>query len=134
MQTVSLPDIQKQVAVLSTAERFFDSVVLFALFENRVFDELASGPKTLGEIRDANGGDPRILRATLDAAVGLKPLSLDNQRYAAGAAMLDCLGRPDSPAYLGEWISFLRALGGPLMGLGEAIRTGVPLGTFFEAG
>lgn len=134
MQTISLPNVQKQVAVLQIAERFFDSVVLFALFENQVFFELASGSKTIGEIRDAIGGDPRALRATLDAAVALKLLSLENERYGASEAMLDCLGRQDSPAYLGEWISFLRSLGGPLMELGEVIRTGVPLGTYFEGG
>jgi 3-hydroxy-5-methyl-1-naphthoate 3-O-methyltransferase len=134
MQSISLPDIQKQVAVLATAEHFFDSVVLFALFENRVFHELASGSKTFDEIRDAIGGDPRALRATLDAAVALKLLSLENERYGASEAMLDCLGREDSPAYLGEWIGFLRALGGPLMELGEVIRTGVAPGTYFEDG
>src|SRR3954463_13002994 len=101
MQMVSLPDIQKQVSVLSIAERFFDSVVLFALFENRVFHELASGPKTFAEMRDAIGGGPRALPATLDAAVALKLLSLENQRYSANEAMLDCLGREDAPAYLG---------------------------------
>ena len=134
MQTVSLPDIQKQVSILAIAERFFDSVVLFALFENRVFHELASGPKTFVEIREAIGGDPRALRATLDSAVALKLLSLENERYSASESMLDCLGRQDSPAYLGEWISFLRALGGSLMELGEVIRTGVPVGTYFEDG
>src|SRR5690348_2292307 len=125
MQTISLPDIQKQVAVLAIAERFFDSVVLFALFENRVFDVLASGSKTFDEIRDATGGDPRALRATLDAAVALKLLSQSDGCYGASEAMLDCLGRRKSPAYLGEWIGFLRALGGPLMELGEVIRTGI---------
>src|SRR3954453_22507611 len=98
MQTVSLPDIQKQVGVLQIAERFFDSVVLFALFENRVFHELVSGPKTFGEIRDAIGGDPRALCAPLDPAVALKLLSIENDRYGASEAMLDCLGRPDSAA------------------------------------
>jgi hypothetical protein len=38
---LSLRDIQKQVATLQVAERFFDSVVLFALFESGVFRELA---------------------------------------------------------------------------------------------
>src|SRR5215207_8548346 len=135
MQTISLSEIQKQVAVLQTAERFFDSVVLFALFESQVFHALASGSKkTFDEIREAIDGDPRALRATLDAAVALKLLSLENGRYGASEEMLDCLGRQDSPAYLGEWISFLSALGGPLMKLGEVIRTGVAPGTYFEDG
>src|SRR6476469_80564 len=134
MQSISLPDVQKQVAVLAIAERFFDSVVLFALSENRVFHALASGPKTFDEIRNAIDGDRRALRATLDAAVALKLLSFEHERYGASEAMLDCLGREESSAYLGEWIGFLRALGGPLMELGEVIRTGVAPGTYFEDG
>jgi hypothetical protein len=112
MRTISLPDVQKQVAVLEIAERFFDSVVLFALSESRVFHALASGSKTFDEIHGATGGDRRSLRATLDAAVALKLLSVQNERYSASEAMLDCLGREESPAYLGEWIAFLCALVG----------------------
>ncbi len=132
MQTISLSDIQKQVGVLQVAERFFDSVVLFALLEAGVFNELASGPKSLGELQLMIGGDQRPLRATLDAAVALKVLSIDGKRYSASEAMLDCLGRTDSPAYLGEWVAFLHALSGPLLKLGEVIRTGVAQGTYFE--
>src|SRR4051812_46271413 len=132
MQTISLADIQKQVGVLQVAERFFDSVVLFALLETGVFHELASGPKTLSELLHAVRGDRRRLRATLDAAVALKVLTLDGERYSASEAMLDCLGRKDSPAYLGEWVTFLHALSGPLLKLGEVIRTGIAQGTYFE--
>ena len=132
MQTISLADIQKQVAVLGVAERFFDSIVLFALLEIGVFKELASGPKTLSQLQEAIGGSQRPLRAALDAAVALKVLSAQDDRYAASEAMLDCLGRKDSPAYLGEWVAFLHALAGPLLKLGEVIRTGIAPGTFFE--
>jgi precorrin-6B methylase 2 len=132
MQTISLADIQKQVAVLQIAERFFDSAVLFALLETGVFNELASSPKTLSELQHTVGGDGRRLRATLDAAVALKVLSVEDERYSASEAMLDCLGRKDSPAYLGEWVAFLHALSGPLLKLGEVIRTGAAQGTYFE--
>lgn len=132
MQTISLADIQKQLAVLQIAERFFDSVTLFALCETGVFKALSSGPKTLQELQEGIGGNEESLRATLDAAVALKVLSSQDERYAAGEALLDCLGREDSPAYLGEWVAFLHALMSPLAQLGDAIRTGSTPGALFE--
>ena len=132
MQIISLADIQKQVALLTIAERFFDSVTLFALFEAGVFTLLSSGPKTLQEIHQHVGGNEDTLRATCDAAVALKLLSMRDGRYAANESLLDCLGREDSPAYLGEWVAFLHALAGPLLQLGNAIRTGSTPGALFE--
>src|SRR5262249_34590060 len=124
MQTIPLKEIQKQVALLQIAERFFDSVTLFALFETGVFKLLSFGPKSLQEIQEKIRGDEETLRATLDAAVALKLLTFRDGRYGASEFMLDCLGREDSSAYLGEWVAFLHALMRPLAQLGDAIRTG----------
>ena len=132
MHTISLPDIQKQVAVLQIAERFFDSATLFALFEAGIFKVLSLGPRTLQEIQELIGGSEETLRATLDAAVALGVLSRQDGRYAANESLLDCLGREGSPAYLGEWVAFLHALTSPLMQLGDAIRTGSTPGALFE--
>jgi precorrin-6B methylase 2 len=135
MQTISLTDIKKQLGVLQIAERFFDSATLFALFQTGVFRVLASGPRTLDEILRELGGNEDTLRATLDAGVALKLLSSEpGGRYAADEAFLDSLGRPGSPAYLGEWVAFLHALAAPLFRLDESIRTGRPTATLFEGG
>jgi precorrin-6B methylase 2 len=132
VRTLSLVDIKKQVAVLEIAERFFDSITLFALFEAGVFRELAAGPRTLDELQTAIAGDEESLRATLDAAVALEVLTRENGRYAAGEPLLDCLGRRESPAYIGEWVAFLHALTPPLAQLGDAVRTGSTPGALFE--
>ena len=132
LRSISLRDIQKQVATLQVAERVFDSVVLFALFESGVFKALAIGPKQLAEIHGLIGGDAESLRATLDAAVALKILSRSPAGYEAEQSLLDCLGRDDSPAYLGEWVTFLHALATPLLRLGAAIRIGEKPGALFE--
>ena len=124
MQTLSRADIQKQVALLQIAERFFDSAVLFALAENRVFHVLSTGGKTLSEIHAQTGGNEETLRATMDAAVALNLLSRRDDRYEASETMLDCLGREGSPAYMGEWVAFLHSLSVPILQLGDAIRTG----------
>jgi len=132
MQSISLTDLKKQVSVLQVAERFFDSITLFALFETGVFKVLSSGPKTLREIQEEVDGNEDSLRATLDASVALKILSLQEGRYAASEAFLDCLGRKESPAYVGEWVAFLRSLAAPLLELGDAIQTGSTPGAALE--
>ncbi len=125
-------DIRKQITVLQIAERFFDSVTLFALFDSGIFKALSSGGKTLDDLQKEIRGSEESLRATLDAAVALKILSLQEGRYAASEALLDCLGREEAPAYLGEWVAFLHALASPLLQLGDAIRTGSTPGALFE--
>ena len=132
MKTIALRDIQKQVATLQVAERFFDSVVTFALFEVGIFRELATGPKTFEQLQGRIDGDAESLRATLDAAVALEVLQSEEGRYAAGEALLDSLGREDSPAYLGEWVALLHALAMPLLHLGDEIREGSTPGTLLE--
>jgi precorrin-6B methylase 2 len=132
MQTIPLEDIQKQVALLQIAERFFDSVTLFALFETGVFKILSSGPKTLQEIQEKICGNEESLRATLDAAVALKLLTLQDGRYGASELLLDCLGHEDSSVYIGEWIAFLHVFITPLAQLGDAIRTERTSGALFE--
>lgn len=132
LRTISLGNIQKQVATLKTAESFFDSVLLFALFELGAFKALASGAKSTHELHEHIGGDVETLRATLDAAVALKVLSKQDDRYTAEEGLIDCLGREESPAYLGEWVAFVHALAGPLLRLGEATRTGIRPGALFE--
>lgn len=132
MQTISLADVQKQFSVLQIAERFFDSITLFALFETGVFRVLSSGSKTHNEIQAEVNGNSDSLQATLDAAVALKILSRADGKYSASEAFLDCLGRKDSPAYVGEWVAFLRSLAAPLLELGDAIQTGSTPGATLE--
>jgi hypothetical protein len=109
MNSIELPDIKKQVATLQIAERYFESVVLFALFEVGVFEQLSDGTKSLVELQARIRGDEETLRATLDAAVAINVLHKTDDRYGAPEYLLDCLGRKESAPYLGEWISFLHA-------------------------
>lgn len=132
VSTLELTDIRKQVNTLQIAERFFDSIVLFALFDTGVLRLLASRPKTWQELHAPIGGDVETLRATLDAAVALDVLSIDDEQYSASEELLDCLGREGSDAYLGEWVAFLHALAQPLLQLNEAIRDGSTPGALFE--
>ncbi len=132
MRSLDLPNIKKQVATLELAEGFFDSIVLFALYELGTFRCLAERSKDLEELREETGANRDTLEAVLDAAVALRILSKEGGRYRARDDLLDCLGREGSPAYMGEWISFLHALAAPLLKLGEAARTGDVPGALFD--
>jgi ubiquinone/menaquinone biosynthesis C-methylase UbiE len=124
MKSLSLQEIQKQVAVLRIAERFFDSAVLFALFELGVFRLLAAKPRTMEDLHREMGGHEESLRALLDAAVALKILAKAGDEFKANEVLLTCLGREDSPAYIGEWVAFLHALATPLLRFHEVVRSG----------
>ncbi len=132
MKALPFSEIRKQIATLQVAERFFDSAVLFALFELGVFARLADGNASLDEIAVDDDYDVETLRALLDAGVALGILERRGDSYGAGEDILDCLGRPASPSYMGEWIAFLHSLASPLLQLDEAVRTGEAPGALFE--
>lgn len=125
--SIPFSDIRKQVGTLQVAERFFDSLLLFTLYELGVFRQLAAGPRRLEELAQAIDGRPHILRAVLDAsvAVGLLHKS-DEGGYTAEEQLLACLGDEAAPAYLGEWLTFLGTLVTPVASLAETVRTGLP--------
>jgi ubiquinone/menaquinone biosynthesis C-methylase UbiE len=126
MSPVSLETLRRQAETLQVAERFFDSVVLFALFDLGIFAELSSGQKTLAELQPRIRGDRDTLEAILDAAVALRVLSRKDGAYEASDGLLDCLGRTESPRYVGEWISWLHAVAPSLLRLAQSVRSGEP--------
>lgn len=125
-------EIRDQIETLAIAERFFESCVLFALHRLGVFALLAAGPKALTELRQAIPADADDLSAALDAAVALGILTKSDDRYAAGARLTRCLGRPESSSYLGEWLDFLYAMVPPMLHLDDVVRTGTSSDTVLD--
>jgi SAM-dependent methyltransferase len=67
-------------------------LIISAAVNNKVFDALQSGPKTLDQVRKETGASQRGLRAIMDALVGLELLKKDRQsRYSL---------TPESQAFL----------------------------------
>lgn len=126
MQAISLTDVKKQIATLQSAERFFESFLVFALLDLGIFRRLAGGPRTFDELNRAIGGHAEALRGILDASVALKILSKQGDAYTASEALIDCLGRPESPAYLGEWVTFLHSIVGRLASMHEVAKGKLP--------
>ncbi len=126
LDPISRSLIKKQVQTLGLAERYFDSVVFFGLYELGVYRQLEKGPLTFDALHEAIGGDRETFRALLDAGVALKVVEAKDGVYSASEDMLDCVARPDNPAYVGEWVEFLQAFVNPLLRMPEAVKTGKP--------
>ncbi len=121
---LELKDIRSQVGTLQIAERFFDSILLFTLFRLGVFERLADGPLSLDQLGSAIGGDAETLRVILDAGVAVGLLQGDHTGYSAQQDLLESVGRPQSQAYIGDWLSFLESSVEPLLRLPDAALTG----------
>ena len=67
-------------------------LIISAAVNNKVFDTLKSGAKTVEQLQKETGGSDRGLRAIMDALVGLELLKKDRQsRYSL---------TPESQAFL----------------------------------
>src|SRR5258707_15314495 len=67
-------------------------LIISAAVNNKVFDTLQGGPKTVEQLKKETGASARVLRAIMDALVGLELLKKDRQsRYSL---------TPESQAFL----------------------------------
>ena len=131
--SIPFSDIRKQVGTLQVAERFFDSLLLFTLFDLGIFRHLAAGPRGLEELAQAVGGHTSTLRAVLDASVATGLLQVEESgQYTAQTELMACLADEHAPAYLGEWVAFLGTLVAPVSDLAQTVRTGRPSASLRE--
>ncbi len=102
-------------------------IILGTAVQNKIFDLLDAGPKTVEELAKASGNSTRGLRATLNALVGLNFLSkAADERYALtpeSAAFLVS----SKPGFLGKFVEFSALKMMPTwLPLPEIVRTGKP--------
>src|SRR5437763_3471958 len=75
-------------------------LIISAAVNNKVFDALQSGPKTVDQLKKETGASQRGLRAIMDSLVGLELLKKDRQsRYSLARERQACL-LPDKPGSL----------------------------------
>lgn len=130
---MELETIKKQTETLALAEAIFPPALLFALFDLGVLKLLAEGAQTFEGIHQAVGGDADSLSAVLDGAVALRVLKKRDGRYSAPEHLVETLGRPGSPTYMGEWVAYLSAMAGPIFKLADVVRSGKPAIVYQEA-
>lgn len=104
------------------------AVVVAAAYDAGVFGALGAGGGTPAEIAERAGLEPRAVSVVLGALESLGLLRRREGRYEATPACRAGLSAPASDEFVGgglpQWLANLRAL----TRLGEALRTGGPVG------
>jgi SAM-dependent methyltransferase len=118
----------QQIEVLSIAEGFFESSVLFALSRLRIFERIGEGTATVDALADQLGSRPETLSRLLNAGVVLGLLeSTDGSRFEVHPRCRAVLLPSDSENYVGDWIRTLDYFCGPLQKLDKAVLQSRPV-------
>jgi SAM-dependent methyltransferase len=118
---------RNQIEVLSIAEGFLQSSVLFALLKLRVFESIDRGSKTVQVLAMDLHARPETLARLLNAGVVLKLLeSKDGSSFRVAPACRTVLLPSAGEHYLGDWILNLDCFRVALSTLDEAILKSQP--------
>src|SRR6476620_7823287 len=102
-------------------------LIISAAVNNKVFDALASGPKTVEQIKKETGSSARGLRAIMDALVGLELLKKDRQSRYSLAPESQAFLISEKPATLaGFFGSILPVMISRWLPLTDIVRDGQP--------
>ncbi len=127
MTTESKPAVTPE-RVMKFAWGYAAPLILEAAVRTGLFDTLAGGPRTAGEVSAAAGTSERGARMVLDALVGLGLLTKDNRGRYALTPESETYLVSSKPGYLG---GFLRHTSSHLiprwLHLTDAVRTGRPV-------
>src|SRR5712691_8942218 len=96
--------IKDQIEVLSIAEGFFPSSVLFALMRLDIFERIAEGAKTAGELAAELNTRSDTLARLLNAGVMLGLLEVKASAYQLVPFCRSVLLRSAGANYIGDWV------------------------------
>lgn len=113
--------------IMQTVWSLINPLALDAAIQNRVFDALDSGPKTLDEVSRSTGASARGLAAIMNLLVGLQFLSRTaDGRYALTPESATFLVST-KPGYHGGFVHHIVSLAADFLPLAEVVRTGKPV-------
>jgi SAM-dependent methyltransferase len=116
-----------QMEILSVAEGFFHSSIIFALLKLRIFESIDQENKTLQELAVELDVRPETLARLLNAGVALKLLeSKDGVNYKMTPACRAVLAPSAGDHYLGDWIRTMEYFCLPLLKLDKAVMKSGP--------
>jgi hypothetical protein len=117
-----------QLAVLSLAEGFFQSSVLFALIKLRVFERIGDGSRRLGDLAADLNVRPDTLARLLNAGVVLQLLVAEGgDSYSVASIPRSVLLPSAGENYLGNWIRNLDYFRAVLSRLDKAVLKSGPV-------
>ncbi|MGW4403911.1 methyltransferase [Nonomuraea sp. NPDC004702] len=97
--------------IVAIATGYMGAKQLFAASRIGLFEALADGERSAGEIATATGVTPRMARILADSMAGLGLLTRTDGRYALGADAAGYLaGRKSSELDLGPFLTFLNQI------------------------
>jgi SAM-dependent methyltransferase len=118
---------RNEIEVLSLAESFFESSILFALLKLKVFERIGEGTKTLNELAVAMDARPETLVRLLNAGVCLQLLeSQDGLNFSLAPVCRAVLLPSADEHYLGNWIRNMDYFRAALSKVDEAILKSGP--------
>ncbi|WP_405792555.1 methyltransferase [Streptomyces sp. NBC_01506] len=121
------------VQVLSTAEGFFPSSVLFALMRLGVLGRLAEHPATAAEVAGDLRSEPEALTRLLNAGVMMNILEYREPGIFAVTTPYHSMLVPGAgPFFMGEWVLNLEYFRDALSRLDQAVLTSKPQGTYVD--
>jgi SAM-dependent methyltransferase len=125
--TLDRSAIKDQIKVLSTAEGFFQSSILFALLRLNIFERIGEGTRTLEALATEAGARPETLARLLNAGVMLGLLEFEaGSGYQLAPFCRSVLLPSAGNNYLGHWIWFQDQLCSALAHLDQAILLSQP--------
>jgi ubiquinone/menaquinone biosynthesis C-methylase UbiE len=102
-------------------------LIISAAVNNKVFDSLQGGPKTVEELKKETGASARGLRAIMDALVGLELLKKDRQaRYSLTSESQAFLISEQPATFAGFFGSILPIMISRWLRLTDIVRNGRP--------
>jgi ubiquinone/menaquinone biosynthesis C-methylase UbiE len=106
---------------------FAPPLMLHAAVQNRIFDVLDEGPKTLAQIASATGAAPRGVRALVEALAAIGVLRRKGPRFSLAPDISAFLVR-NKPGFLGGMLQHLMTQILPnWIKIPDAVRTGRPI-------
>lgn len=101
-------------------------LILEAAIQNKVFDTLDAGPKTLEEVHSATGASTRGLSAIMDALCGFKFLDKDQRGRYSLTEESSAFLVSSKPSFVGGLIAHTSDILPKWLQIVEVVRTGKP--------
>jgi SAM-dependent methyltransferase len=125
---MELNRVRARIEILSVADRFFESSVLHALANLRVFELIGDAGKSVDDLAASLGARPDTLTRLLNAGVMLKVLETENGfTYRLSPIARSALMPSAGENYLGDWIRNLAYFNRALLRLDEAVLKSGPV-------